>query len=79
MAPGTDTLISLSGGFVIRTSIMVWLIDASFRLRFQVIDGHLDVSPTRAITSTDDTFIRQHRDALLAAVAYVDRACEVPQ
>jgi hypothetical protein len=68
-----DPLIPLSGGFVVRTSIVTWLIDAGFRLQFRVVDGHLDVSPRAAITPADDRFIRAHRDEILAAVEYVDR------
>lgn len=78
MLPATDPLITLKGGFVIRTSEAVWLIDASFRLRFRVVDGQLDVSPRRAIRPADDAYIRAHRDALLAACSYIDRMCEAP-
>jgi hypothetical protein len=69
----TDPLITLTGGFVVRASVVTWLIDAGFRLRFRVADGHLDVSPRSAITSADDAYIRSHRDELVAAVGYVDR------
>jgi hypothetical protein len=67
-----DPLVPLRGGLVIRTSHLVWLLEAGERgLRFRVDDdGSLVVSPRSAITAADDAFLRRHRDALKAAVAY---------
>jgi hypothetical protein len=75
----TDTLITLTGGFVVRSSVAIWLIEAGFRLQFTVTDGELEVWPKSKITPADDAFIRAHRDELVAAVSYVDRMCEAPQ
>jgi hypothetical protein len=81
MAPvvdGTDPLIVLRDGFIIRTSVYSWLNEVSFRLKFVEADGRLEVSPDRAITDADDAFIRRHRDELLAAVRYVDEQARRP-
>ena len=79
-AAGTDAdvLIPLRGGFSCRTSVAMWLIDASWRLRFRVVGAELEVSPQDAITPADDRFIRAHRDELVACVVYIDRLAEVP-
>lgn len=71
--PATDDpLVPLRGGLVIHASHLVWLLEAGERgLRFRVDDdGSLVVSPRSAITAADDVFLRRHRDALKAAVAY---------
>ena len=73
-----DRLIVFRGGFTARTSTVLWLLDRSWHLTFQVEDGHLLVRPQSAITDDDDEFIRAHRDELIAAVAYVEEQCERP-
>ena len=78
MSPATDVPITLRGGFVVRTSVFSWLIDASFRLTFAVADGSLIVRPRRAITASDDTYLRAHRDEILAAVRYIDTLASEP-
>ena len=72
-ALASDTLIPLAGGFACRASVVVWLIEASFRLRFSAdAAGRLAVGPRPAVTPTDDAFIRANRDELAAAVRYCD-------
>lgn len=78
MPDADDALISLTGGFVIRAAVAIWLIDASFRLQFAVADGDLNVWPKAAITPDDDRYIRAHRAELVAAVSYCDRMTEAP-
>jgi hypothetical protein len=74
-APVTeDVLIPLRGGFVVRTSIVLWLCEVSFRLRFDVLaDGGLYVSPRMAITPADDQFLRAHRDDVIAALRFIEQ------
>jgi hypothetical protein len=74
----TDTPITLKGGFVVRTSVCIWLIDASFRLTFEVVNDQLEVRPKRGITVADDLFIRAHREELVAAVRYCDEQDKAP-
>lgn len=74
-----DTPIPLRGGFVVRTSVMTWLLDASLRLHFRIgDDGRLDVWPRRAITPDDDHILRTYRDEIIAAVRYCDEQAEAP-
>lgn len=76
--PATDTLITLTGGFTIHTSVVLWFIEASFRLKFRIVDEKLEVFPRSAITAEDDCFIRAHRQELFEAVGYIDRLAEQP-
>ncbi len=79
LAPFTDdVLIPLADGFVCRTSVAVWLIKASFRLNFAVVDDQLEVSPRSAITQADDRFLRTYRDELLACVRHIDQRAARP-
>ena len=80
MSAVTDApvIITLAGGFTIQSSVAIWLIEASFRLTFSVVDQHLEVSPAKAITLEDDDFIRAHREHLFHAVRYIDRLRQEP-
>ncbi len=74
MASVSDPLIPLTGGFAARTSVVLWLLQRSERLRFRIEpDGALFVSPRTATTADDLAFIRAHRDEILACVRYSDQ------
>jgi hypothetical protein len=74
-----DQLITFRDGFTMRTSVVVWYIEASWRLHFTVTpDGRLTVGPRTAVTPEDGRFIRQHRDELLACTRYCDQQAEAP-
>jgi hypothetical protein len=77
--PTTDALIPLRGGPAVPASVVAWLLAAEFRgLRLSVVNDRLRVSPRGLIRPDDDWYLRTHRDALLAAVAYVARQAEAP-
>lgn len=71
-----DVLVPLRGGPAVPISVFRWMLDAEERgLRFTLKpDGSLFVGP-RASTREDDlTFIRTHRDVVVAVVKYCDEA-----
>jgi hypothetical protein len=64
----------LRNGPAVPESVVVWLMGAEDRgLTFTIRpDGRLLVRPRAGITAEDDRFLREHRDVLLACVAYID-------
>lgn len=74
----SNQLLPLRGGFAPRASVAMWLIEASWRLQFTIVNGRLSVSPPAAVTAADRAFILAHRDELLACVRYVNQQAEAP-
>lgn len=73
--PTTD-LITLRGGLSVPLPALRLLWDLEARgFSFVAEAGHLVVSPRSRLTPHEDAAIRQHRDELLALVAY----CEAVQ
>lgn len=78
MEKAIDPVLPLRGGFMIRESIAMWLIDASFRLQFAIVADALVIAPPGAMTAEDVAFVRQHRDTLTRAVQYCARIAASP-
>ena len=79
MLSNTDRLVTFRGGFVLPESVVRWLFDAHDRgLTFELHDDKLRVRPAENVRPADDRFIREHRDSIRAAVAYIDEIARAP-
>lgn len=73
--------ITLRDGPTVPTQLVLWMLACEDRgIRFRLCaDGFLQLGPRASVRPDDLAFAKQHRELLLALVAYCDRLCEVPQ
>jgi hypothetical protein len=71
----SESLIPLRDGPTVPAWVCQWLIEAEGRgLLFRIQpDGKVHVGPRARVQPDDLSFIRHHRDAVRACVAYIER------
>lgn len=73
-------LVTFRGGFVADWLLVRCLLDIESRgATFVLLDGgRFRVEPASVLTPDDVAFLRAHRDAARACIAYVERIAEEP-
>ena len=76
----SDSPIPLKDGPTVRGSLLVWLLQAEDRgLRLSAAsDDLLHLGPRSLVTEADLVFAKANKQALIAAVRYVEEMCRRP-